>query len=75
MLCRHCSPMEPCPAVPCYPLAAGTAQKILWVCLHVYHCSSTEQAPRHAQTPSKFKSSASWLGNRDLDSLLLLSKF
>lgn len=46
-------------------LAAGMAQKIHWVCPHVYHCSSVELASYHAQT--------SCLGNKDLDSFLLLS--
>lgn len=51
----------------------GMAQKIHRVCPHVYHCSSEELAPYHAQTQSKFKPTASCLGNKDLDSLLLLS--
>lgn len=54
-------------------LAVEQAQKIHWVCPHMYHCSSTELAPHHAQIRSKFKSPASSLGNKDLDSVLLLN--
>lgn len=62
--------MEPFPAGLYYPasLASGMAQKRFWLWLHVCRCSSAELAPHHAQPPSKFKSSASWLGNKDLDS-------
>lgn len=67
--------MGPFPAGLCCPLAAGMAQKILWVCLHVYPSSAIELAPHHAQTLSKFKSPASWLGNEDLDSAAAAAAF